>query len=892
VSNDIQPPGFDNAQPPRWADKFLSWFCSEQVLETLQGDLYELYKKRLSKRGKFIASLYFIRDVFDVCRPFAIRTPTPIRLNNNAMYKSYFKIGWRNLSKNKGYSLINIGGLAIGMTVAMFIGLWIHDEVSFNKYHKNHDAIAQVWSCGTDPETLTIGGGASIQYPVGTTLRNNYPQYFKHVLMAWGVTDNTLSTEDKKISKKGLFIEAGAPEMLSLKMLKGSYNSLGDPRSIILSKSAAEFFFGDEDPMNKTLRIDGRIDVQVTGVYEDIPRNNRFSEVQFFSPWNLWLSHNEWAQGKEADWDNRPFNLYVQLQPNVTMEAANEAIRDLYYKNVPADFFKTIEKFKPFVQLIPMRTWHLYSEFKDGKPAGGRITYVWLFGIIGILVLLLACINFVNLSTARSEKRSREVGVRKVVGSRQSQLISQFLSESFMVVILAFALSVALVTLLQNWFNGLTAKDIPLPFGNLAFWIIAVAFIGITGLLAGVYPAFYLSSFQPARVLKGVLLSGSLAATPRKVLVVVQFTASVILIVGTLVVYRQIQFARERPIGYDRESLITVAINDPNYKGKLDVLRTELLNTSVVSETATSSGPLTAIWSSTSGYEWPGKDPGFDADFAICNIASDFGRTVSWEVLAGRDFSKDFRMDSIDAIIVNEAAVKYMGLKDPVGKEFTDVDEFGRRKWSRRIVGVVKDMVMESPYAPVRQTLYFYNSGVHMGLLHIKIDPAVSASVALPKIKAVFTEIVPSALFDYEFVDEEYALKFGQEERIGKLAGIFSVLAIFISCLGLFGLASYVAEQRTKEIGIRKVMGASVSSLWQMLSKDFVVLVLISCFLAMPVGYYVMDGWLQKYEYRVELSWWIFAATTVAALVITLLTVSYQAVKAALMNPVKSLRSE
>ncbi|MBD0288187.1 MAG: ABC transporter permease, partial [Flavisolibacter sp.] len=465
------------------------------------------------------------------------------------MLKNYFTIAWRNLIKNKFSSFINVGGLAVGMTVAMFIGLWVYDELSFNKYHKNYESIAQVYGGWIDPETSTLGTGPSIQYPVGSVLKNIYPQYFKHVLMAWWAGDNTLSWVDKKFNRKGQFIEGGALEMLSLKMLKGSYQSLNDPHSIVLSKSTAEAIFGSEDPMHKRLSINNRMDVQVTGIYEDIPRNNRFSEIQFFSPWALWLSFNEWAQGKEADWDNSPFNIYVQLQPHITIEDANAAIKNLYEKNVPADFFKTMEKDKRFVQLIPMRTWHLYSEFKDGKPSGGRITYVWLFGIVGIFVLLLACINFINLSTARSEKRAREVGVRKTMGSAKWQLISQFLSESFMVVVLAFAVSIVLLVVLQNWFNALADKDIVLPFGTPVFWIIAAAFIILTGFMAGLYPAFYLSSFRPVKVLKGVLRSGRFAALPRKILVVVQFTVSVVLIIGTLIVYRQIQFARNRPVG-------------------------------------------------------------------------------------------------------------------------------------------------------------------------------------------------------------------------------------------------------------------------------------------------------------------------------------------------------
>ena len=878
--------------PPRLFLRLFRWYCHPKLRDHIEGDLIEVYNERLRTSGKRIADRKFIIDVALLFRPGIIRPfEGPKNLTTYSMYKSYFKIGWRNVLKSKSYSAINIGGLAIGMTVAIFIGLWIHDELSFNKYHEDYEHIAQVWSGDSDPVTGEISGSYSMQYPVGTVLKSNYSQYFKHVLMAWGPGDHTLSSGDKLFNRTGMFIDRGVIDMLSLKMVKGSRTSLSNPHSIILSASTAEAFFGNDDPVNKTVRIDGRMEVTVTGVYEDVPKNNRFSEVQFFSPWSLWMLSNEWVKNAEADWDNRPFTIYVQLNPQTNVDAVNAAIKDLYSENVPEDFYKTIEKNQPFVQLIPMSTWHLYSEFTDGKPSGGRITFVWLFGIVGIFVLLLACINFVNLSTARSEKRAREVGIRKAIGSVRGQLIVQFLSESFLMVLVAFILSAVFVTLLQDPFNTLAAKEISMPFDKPMFWCLVTAFVLVTGFTAGIYPAFYLSSFQPVKVLKGVLRSGHLAALPRKVLVVIQFTVSVVLIIGTVVVFQQVDFARNRPIGYDRQGLITVSMNEADYANKMDVLRTELLASGVVSEVASSSSPLTAIWNVTGGYAWADKDPNLDANFAICKVTPEFGKAVGWEFVDGRDFSRDLPTDLTDAVIINESAVKYMGLDDPVGKDLVDVDEFGVPKWSKVIIGVVKDMIMESPYEPVRQTLYYYDEEA-ASQLHIKINPDASASAALEKIESTFKKVVPTALFDYRFLDEEYALKFSQEQRVGKLSGVFSLLAIFISCIGLFGLASYVAEQRTKEIGIRKVMGATVMDLWQMLSKDFVLLVVISCVIAIPVSYYFMSGWLQRYEYRTAMPAWVFIVTSIAALAITLLTVSYQAVRAALMNPVKSLRSE
>ena len=808
------------------------------------------------------------------------------------MLKSYFTIGWRNLLRNKGYSVINIGGLAIGITVAMFIGLWIHDELSFNKYHANYDRIAIVRHGGIDPQSGEYFGGPALQFPVGATLKSNYSHLFETVVQAWWPGDYAISDgRDKKFSKKGIFLEGPALEMFSFKMIKGTYHSLDGQNSVVISESMARTLFGDEDPMNKAIRIDNRMDAEVTGVFEDIPRNNMLGDLQFVAPWSLFYANNTWLHGLDTDWGSHMTNVYVLIQENTTTDAVNDAIHNLFRENAPTDFHSGIDKYKTYAEIYPMSLWHLFSEFEDGKPAGGRITFVWLFGTVGAFVLLLACINFVNLSTARSEKRAREVGVRKAIGSAKQQLIAQFLSESFMVVIIAFVLSLILLALLQPQFNELADKQISLPFTSLLFWAIATGFILFTGLLAGVYPAFYLSSFQPARVLKGALRLGRFGSLPRKVLVVAQFTVSVMLVIGTLVVYTQVQYARDRPVGYSRDGLIFMPIPDPAMRLKVNTLRNELLATGVVANVATSSTPLTETWSTTSGFLWEGKDPNMDGEFANVNVTYDFGTAIGWKIVAGRDFSRDLLSDSTESIIVNEAAVKYMRLKDPIGQKFTDIDGDGNVIWSRTIIGVVKDLVVMSPYEPVMQTIYYMGADAS-NVLHVRIDPSVSATAALPKIKDAFVKVNPGADFDYRFVDEVFARKFSQEERVGMLAAVFAVLAIFISCLGLFGLASFVAEQRTKEIGIRKMMGASVSNLWRMLWRDFVVLVIIACCIAIPAGYSIMTQWLKKFEYRTDISWWIVLSICAAAVVITLLTVSYQSIKAAMQNPVKSLRTE
>jgi ABC-type antimicrobial peptide transport system permease subunit len=812
------------------------------------------------------------------------------------MFKNYFKTAWRNLRKNKVYSFINIVGLAVGMAVAMLIGFWIYDEVNFNKYHENYERIAQVRRYYTDPSTNETDGTDNMHYPMYTILKSDYKQYFKHVVMAWWVRDYSLSANDKKLTTKkltikGEFIDGEGLDMLSLKMIKGTYASLDDLHSIVLSKSTAKAFFGDENPINKRLKIDNSIDVFVTGVYEDIPKNGRWGEVQFFSPWNLFVASNDWIKQTEDSWgnsyNNTSFGIFVQLQPNVSMQTANAAIKDFFYNSVPKEAATEMIKYKEKALLYPMKDWHLYSDFRNGLPDGGRITFVWLFGIVGIFVLLLACINFMNLSTARSGKRAKEVGIRKSIGSLKVQLIYQFLSESFLVVFLAFILSLALVSISLPWFNQLSGKNILIPFSSLFFWLLSLIFIIVTALLAGAYPAFYLSSFQPIKVLKGAFGLGRFAAVPRKALVVIQFTVSVILIIGTVIVYRQIIFAQDRPVGYNRNGLITVARNDPAYEGKLDVIRNELLNTGVVDETAFSLSPLTQIWNTSSDFDWVGKQPR-EYSFAVDYISYGFGSMVGWQFIAGRDFSKDFPTDT-NKVIINETAAKDLGFKDPIGQYI----KFGEGTRSKQILGVIKDMVVESPYEPVKREIYFldakYEAAAH---IDIKIKPTVSSREALPKIEAVFRSIVPSAPFDYKFVDEEYGKKFSQEQLIGKLAALFTFLAILISCLGLFGLASFVAEQRTKEIGIRKVIGASTFSIWNLLSKEFVLLVFISLLIASPIAYYIMNGWIKNYPYHTDIPWWIFIATGVGAVMITLITVSFQSIKAAMANPVKSLRTE
>lgn len=795
------------------------------------------------------------------------------------MYRIYFKIAWRSLAKNKGYSFINVGGMAVGMAVAILIGLWIWDEVSYNDSHENKERIASVMQNQTIDGEIVTGGDQALQ--LGPELKKNYGDLFEYVIMSSGVRNPILSFEDKVFTRSGRYMDAEAPYLLSLRMLHGSPAGLDDPSTILLSESAAKAFFGNVDPVGEVITIDNQADVKVTGVYEDLPANSDFNNLSFISPWELMVKLDKLAERK-PEWGHSWFQTFVMLADNVEMQKASIAIKDAKLNNVGHD-----DKFHSQLFLHPMSKWHLYSEFEGGVSVGGQVKYVWLLATIGIFVLLLACINFMNLSTARSEKRAKEVGIRKVLGSLRSQLIGQFYGESFLVAILAFVVAILLVQLSLPWFNELASKELTILWVNPLFWLLGIAFTSFTALVAGSYPALYLSSFKPIKALKGTFKMGRFAATPRKVLVIIQFTVSVMLIIGTIIVYQQIQLARERPMGYEHTGLITIPIKTGEVHENMEGFRNDLLASGAISELGLSQKTITNNYGTNSGFEWRGKDPNMQDAISTGAISHEFGKTVGWKIKEGRDFSRDYATDSA-GFILTESAVKYMGFEDPIGET---IRAFER---SYTVIGVVEDMVTQSVYEPMKPTIFYINNPAfyRINFISIRINPEASASKAIAAVEEVFKKYNPSTPFEYDFADDDIAAKWAAEERIGNLAGLFAVLAIFISCLGLFGLAAYMAELRIKEIGIRKVLGASERSIVFLLSNDFVKLVLISIVVATPLAWYFMSSWLQDYAYRIELSWWIFASAGLLALFIALATVSFQAIKAAMANPVINLRTE
>ncbi|QMW06651.1 ABC transporter permease [Spirosoma foliorum] len=866
------------------ATYFLRLLLPAHRVDELEGDLDELFQQRVQQFGVREARWRYVKDVISLMRPSLLRKDKACLVSTNknsyptpaftTMLRNYLTVAFRNLLKNRVYSFINIFGLASGMAVAMLIGLWIYDELSFNKQFDNHDRLAKVWQfVKFDAEKSSYD---VLPIPLAQELRSKYPDFESVGLTV--TREVILASGEQKLLKTGNYVEPDFINMLSLNVVSGTRFGDNDVNSILLSESLAKAMFGTENPLNKLIKLDNKQTVKVAGVYKDFPANNTFNDVTFLVPWKFFSANDEGAKRDQDQWDSNSYQIYAQLKPDADFDLVSAKIKDIRMKrdNPPG--------YKPEFFLHPMSKWHLYSDFKNGINTGGIITFVWLFGAIGIIVLLLACINFMNLSTARSEKRAKEVGIRKAIGSLRSQLIAQFFSESLLMAALAFILSLLFVQLTLPFFNQVADKKMVVLWANPTFWIAGLSFSLLTGLIAGSYPALYLSSFQPIKVLKGIMRTSRSATVPRRVLVGFQFTVSVMLIIGTIIVFRQIEHAKDRPIGYSRSGLIELGMNAPELARHYTALRTDLLNTGAVAGMSESSGAITSQSGGTTDISWKGKKNDSKPLVMSNYITHDYGKTIGWQVKAGRDFSRDFTTDS-SSMILNEAAVKLMGFKNPIGET---VRQSGK---DYTVIGVIKDMVKEDPFKPVNPSFFAINYR-NVNTINIRLAPQLSAHEALAKVEQVFKQYSPDSPFDYKFADDQFARKFGNEERIGGLAGGFAILAILISCLGLFGLASFIAEQRTKEIGIRKVLGASVFNVWGLLSKEFVILILVAFCLAAPVAYYVLSNWLQNYQYRTELSWWIFAVAGLGALLVTLLTISFQSIKAALMNPVKSLRSE
>jgi ABC-type antimicrobial peptide transport system permease subunit len=790
------------------------------------------------------------------------------------MIRNYFKIAWRNLLNNKGYSAINIAGLSVGLAVAMLIGLWIQHQYSFDTFLPNYQQLYQVKrNFNSNGDTLTF---SSTSLKLADALRTQIPE-IESVAESDFMGAHGLRVGTNKIYANGAQIGSAFLTMFAYPLVAGNATTvLREPYSIVLTETTAKALFGEKDPLGKIVRFDSEHDLKVTGILKDIPANSSL-QFNFLVPFSYYEATSEDAKSARQDgFGANGYQIFVKLKPGVSYAQIAPKIASIEKTETTS-----MNAMNSVVILQALQHWHLYSSYENGKETGGFIEYVRLFSIIGILVLVIACINFINLTTARSTKRAKEVGIRKAVGSRREQLIIQFLLESGLLTFIAVLFSLLLVQLLMPAFNALIGYPLIIPYASAGFWLLLLVGALVTALLAGSLPAFYLSSLQPIKVLKGILSIGSTTSWPRKVLVVIQFSCSLVLIISALLVYRQIQYAKNRPTGYDVNRLMTTAVNT-ELGQQYTALKEELLQNQIAESVSQSSSPATDIWWHSDLDQWAGKTAGETVEMGIIRVREDYFKTVGMNLQQGRDFAGDADTTSV---IFNQTAINRLRLKHPVGQLITWQ---GR---SHRIVGVVKDALMLSPFGKADPTMFVY-SPRPLNVLLYRIAPNRSTQDALTRLKALFAKYNPSYAYNYQFVDATYAAKFKLELLIGTLAGLFASLAIFISCLGLLGLASFTAEQRTKEIGVRKVLGASVLNLLSLLSKDFVILIVISFLIASPMAYYFLDEWLQQYAYRTELSWWIFVVSGLGVLLVTLLTVSSQSIRAALMNPVKSLRSE
>jgi putative ABC transport system permease protein len=789
------------------------------------------------------------------------------------MIKNYFKTAWRNLVKNKVYSTLNILGLAVGMAVTLLIGLWAYHESTYDQFLPDHERLYQVKrNFNSNEEILTFN---TISLKLANVLRSEVPE-IEYVIESDWMGAHGLMVGDKKFFKRGAQINGDFLQSFKYPLLAGhAATVLKDPYSIVLTQSTAKALFGNDNPIGKTVRFDNHHDLKVTGILKDLPSNSTLA-FDYLVPFSYFEQNTDWVQrARTGGFGWNSFQLFVKLKPGASYAKVAAKVRDIEKTEK-----KNENAMRSDVILHPIKDWHLY-EFKNGQATSGFIEYVRMFSIIGMLVLLIACINFINLTTARSEKRAREVGVRKVVGSLRKDLMIQFLAESFLLTFIAFVLSVMLVQLSLPGFNTLTGKSIHIPYDNSLFWLMMMSCVLVTALIAGSRPAFYLSSFKPIKVLKGIQQPGRAATLPRKVLVVLQFSCSVALIISTVIIYRQIQHAKDRPSGFDMNRLMLTYSSD-DLQRNYTALKNELLQTGIVETVSFASSPATDIYWHSNIDKWPGKRDGEIIEMGVIATGADYFKTMGMSLLAGREFRN---VSDTVHVIFNEEAIKRMRIKDPLNQ----VINFQGSQM--RIIGIVKDALMVSPFTPADPTMFICAAQQQEVVLY-RLSPKFSTSKAIAKLTSIFNKYNPAFPYSYEFVDANYAAKFDFEILVGKLAGIFATLAIFISCLGLFGLAAYIAEQRTKEIGIRKVLGATVSQLWLMLSKDFIVLVLISCLIASPLALYFLQNWLQQYSYRITIGPGVFLIATGTAIAITVITVSFQAIKAALSNPVKSLRTE
>ena len=864
-------------QPPRFADQLLKFFCAPHRFEEVQGDLHEEFAWQVRRIGERRARWRYVWEVLGFIKSFAIKRQhkqysTTTFILNPSMLRNYFRTAWRNLLKNRFYSLINITGLTAGLAVGILILLWVQDELSFDRFHQKASAIYRLEN--------RVGTGSSQQIwtttvaPIANFAKREVPEVKDAVRIANNGGYTLFKYKDKVFNEEhSYYTDPTLFSVFDFSLIQGNQaKPFLDNNSIVLTETTAKRYFGSENPIGKVLAANDNASFTVTGVIRDFPKNSSI-QGDMFLPISLLFKNmyegNREGKNMDNDFGQFMYDTYLLLQPGASVGNLATKLRNIHLRNKPDDTDLSY-------LLQPLPEMHLYK----ADSTDGGIETVRMFSIIALLILAIACINYVNLSTARSLLRSKEVSMRKIVGAARGQLFLQFLVETALLFSLAAILAIGLMYVLLPAYNTLSGKELVLDFSDYHIWQVIGLTITGTLLLSSIYPAVLLSSFEPLKALKGKVSSRLSEASFRKVLVVTQFAVSVILMAGTFIISNQLQFIRSKELGYDKSHVFAFFMRDMSKH--YDAVKAELLAQPGVTGVTRANSNIVRLGGQTGDNDWDGKEQGETMMMRPVAIDKDFIPFFKMKLQQGANFTGSVS-DSLH-FILNETAVKAARIKDPIGKRF--------RLWKHNgtIVGVVKDFHFASMRQKIEPAIFFYAPNDMNGIYIKTTGKDVGRAVAVAQ--RSWKQYNADYAFEYSFLDDVFDNLYKSEQQTGFLFTLFAAIAILISCLGLFGLASYTAQVRTREIGVRKVLGASVTGIIQMLAKDFVKLVIIAIVLAVPIAWYAMSQWLQGFAYRIEVQWWMFAIAGLLSLAIALLTVSFQSIKAALMNPVKSLRSE
>jgi putative ABC transport system permease protein len=790
------------------------------------------------------------------------------------MIRNYLKIAIRNITRHKAFALINISGLAIGMTCSILILLWVNNELSYDRFHTNAGQLYRIVCQAGDLKV------AVSPYPMPQALQAKLPEV-KTITHVRGVDGIVFETGNRKFEESdGFYVDSTFFQSFSFPLVRGDrQNALQRTDGILITENMAKKYFGQEDPIGKVLRKNNKDNVVVTGVLANVPSNSHL-QFDFVMP----MSAIALTDGdiKDNVWDNFNFYSYVQLDNSVkatpaTLAKLDKQMDDIYKKQIPEDVLKVKYHLQPLTEI------HLHSDFQADLPGRGNYQYVKIFFVVAIFILIVACINFMNLATARSARRAKEVGLRKVVGAGRGQLVWQFLGESMMISFFALLIAMVLVWLLLPAFNNLAGKELTIHFFDWKLLLTLTGIALLTGLISGSYPALFLSGFKPVKVLKGNVktMGGNLIF--RNSLVVMQFVVSIVLLAGTAVVYKQLKFIKNMNLGFDRSNLLYMPMAG-DMGGKIEALKTELKKNPLTASFSFTNNMPAGLMNGTVNVHWEGKDPGNQTIFPNMDVSEDFFTVFQMKMASGRTFSTGFKGDSSNYII-NEKAAKAMGMTaaSAIGQPLT--------MWGTKgmIVGVVKDFNFKSIQRPIEPMVMRLNRYGGLAIVRTKPGTTEATIKAMEKINA---QLNPAYPFSYGFLDQEIDKLYKGEQQMGSLFNVFAILAIFISCMGLYGLSAFMAEQRTKEIGVRKVLGASVGNVVYLLSFNFTRLILIATVIAIPLAWFAINSWLEGFAYRIPVNWVIFLIASLSALFIAWLTVGYESIKAAIANPVKSLRAE